>query len=217
MQNNNQPTVPAKLPVHSRAAAAQKLDKHPLNNIRGVYYPAPHHNPNPNGWRTRRHFKRKYLHRSNQQYQAIDRIGTHWTILPMAFGVLVIVVAVASFLVTLTAAVEATQTRYQPEVTTLAAILPKDSLKMYDQHGTLIYQIADQGLQTTVPLSNISPNLVHAEVAIEDQSFWTNPGFDITGIVRAALADLTHGHIVSGGSTITQQLVKNTLVGNQDT
>jgi len=217
MQNNNQPTVPAKLPVHSRAAAAQKLDKHPLNNIRGVYYPAPHHNPNPNGWRTRRHFKRKYLHRSNQQYQAIDRIGTHWTILPMAFGVLVIVVAVASFLVTLTAAVEATQTRYQPEVTTLSDILPKDSLKMYDQHGTLIYQIADQGLQTTVPLSNISPNLVHAEVAIEDQSFWTNPGFDITGIVRAALADLTHGHIVSGGSTITQQLVKNTLVGNQDT
>ena len=88
---------------------------------------------------------------------------------------------------------------------------------MYDKQGTQIYQMADQGLQTTVPLSKISPNLFHAEIAIEDQYFWSNPGFDITGIVRAALADLTHGHIVSGGSTITQQLVKNAIVGNQDT
>lgn len=217
MQNNNHPTLPAKLPVHSRAAKAQKLDEHPLNNIRGVYYPAPHHHPNPSGWRTRRHLKRKNLHHSNQQYLAIDRIGTQWTMLPMAFGALIIVIVVGSLLVTLTAAVEATQNRFQPEVTTLAAILPKDSLKMYDKHATLIYQMADQGLQTTVPLSKISPNLVDAEIAIEDQSFWTNPGFDITGIVRAALADLTHRHIVSGGSTITQQLVKNALVGNQDT
>src|SRR5258708_40353043 len=67
------------------------------------------------------------------------------------------------------------------------------------------------------PLSAISPNLVHAEIAIEDQYFWSNPGFDITGIVRAALDNLTRGHIVSGGSTITQQLVKNAIVGNHDT
>src|SRR5207248_7468294 len=136
-------------------------------------------------------------------YLAIDRIGTQWTMLPMAFGALIIVVVVASLLVTVTAAVQATQTRYQPEVTTLSDILPKDSLKMYDQHGTLIYQMADQGLQTTVPLSQISPNLIHAEIAMEDQYFWSNPGFDITGIVRAALTDLSHGRIISGGSTIT--------------
>ena len=58
---------------------------------------------------------------------------------------------------------------------------------------------------------------MHAEIAIEDQYFWTNPGYDITGIVRAALDDLTHGHVVSGGSTITQQLIKNAIVGNQET
>ncbi|TMB89112.1 MAG: hypothetical protein E6J44_03445, partial [Chloroflexi bacterium] len=45
----------------------------------------------------------------------------------------------------------------------------------------------------------------------------TNPGYDITGIARAALDDLTHGHIISGGSTITQQLIKNAIVGNQAT
>ena len=137
--------------------------------------------------------------------------------LPMALGALVIMLVVASVLVTLTAVVEATQLRYQQDVTTLADILPGDSLKMYDMHGTLIYQMVDKGLQTTVPFSQISPDLIHAEIATEDQYFWTNPGYDITGIVRAAIDDLSNHRIVGGGSTITQQLIKNAIVGNQDT
>jgi penicillin-binding protein 1A len=217
MQNDKHPTVPAKLPAHSRAAAAQKLDDQPLKNIRGVYYPVPHRNLNPTGWRTKRHIKRRYLRRSAQQYNDTERIGTQWSMLPLAIGSLVVIIVVAGILVGSTAFLAATQLRFQQQVTTLADILPKDNLKMYDQHGTLIYQMTDQGIQTTEPLSAISPNLVHAEIAIEDQYFWTNPGFDITGIVRAALDNLTHGHIVSGGSTITQQLVKNAIVGNHDT
>ena len=217
MQNIDHPRVPAKLPERSRAAAAQKLDERPINTTRGVYYPVPHLNPNPRGWRTKRHIKRKKLHRSNLQYLAIDRIGTQWTMLPMATAILAIIVILATLLVTFTAAVNATHTRFQQQVTTLPDILPKDSLRVYDKYGTLLYQAVDQGLQTTVPLSNISPNLVNAEVAIEDQTFWTNSGFDITGIVRAALDNLTRGRIVSGGSTITQQLIKNAIVGDQDT
>ena len=217
MQNDKHPTVPAKLPVHSRAAAAQKLDDQPLKNIRGVYYPVPHRNLNPTGWRTKRHIKRRNLRRSAQQYNDTERIGTQWSMLPLAIGSLVVIIVVVGILVGSTAFIAATQQRFQQQVTTLADILPKDNLKMYDQHGTLIYQMTDQGLQTTEPLSAISPNLVHAEIAIEDQYFWSNPGFDITGIVRAALDNLTRGHIVSGGSTITQQLVKNAIVGNHDT
>ena len=137
--------------------------------------------------------------------------------MPLALGSLLVVVVLAGILVGLMGAFSAAQLRYGQQVTTLADILPGDSLKMYDAHGTMIYQMLDQGLQTTVPLSQISPNLAHAEIAIEDQYFWTNPGYDITGIVRAALADLTNGRIVSGGSTITQQLIKNTVVGNRDT
>src|SRR5205085_6502474 len=53
--------------------------------------------------------------------------------------------------------------------------------------------------------------------ATEDQYCWDTPGFDISGIVRAALSDLASGRIVSGGSTITQQLIKNAIVGKQDT
>ena len=211
------PAVPAKLPAHSRAAASQSLGERPQRPVPGVYYAVPHRNPYNRGWRTRRHIKRKNLHRSNRKVSQIERIGTQWSMLPLAFGSLLVVVVLASLLIGFTAVVEATQQRYQQQIVTLADMLPKDSLKMYDQQGAMIYQMTDQGLQTTVPLSQISPNLVNAEVAIEDQNFWSDPGFDITGIVRAALSDLSNGHVVAGGSTITQQLIKNTLVGNSDT
>lgn len=209
--------IPAKLPVHSRAAAAQRLHDMPERPARGTYYPVAHRQTQPTGWRTRRHLKRRNLHETNKRYAAFERMTAQWAMLPMAFGALIIVVVLATVLVTASAIIQATQMRYSQQVTTLQDILPKDSLKAYDAHGTLLYQMVDQGLQTSVPLAHISPYLAHAEIAIEDQYFWTNPGYDITGIVRAALADLTRGHIVSGGSTITQQLIKNAIVGNQDT
>lgn len=169
------------------------------------------------GWRVKRHFKRKFLHQSNQRYALADRASTNLAILPLALGSLIIVIVLASTLVTISAAVQATQQRFNSQVTTLADILPQDSLKMYDSKGVMLYQAIDQGLQTSVPLDKISPNLAHAEIAIEDQYFWSNPGYDITGIVRAALSDLTQGRVVSGGSTITQQLIKNAIVGNSET
>lgn len=208
---------PAKLPVHSRAAAAQRLNDIPEPPDRGVYYPVPHHLTNPPGWRTKRYIKRKNLRQSNLRYAITERIGTQWTMLPMAFGALITIVVLTSVLVTLTAIITATQQRYGQQVTTLEDILPKDSLKAYDVHGAPLFQMTDQGLQTSVPLSQVSTHLVHAEIAIEDQNFWNNPGYDITGIVRAALDNQTQGHVVSGGSTITQQLIKNAIVGNQAT
>ncbi len=211
------PTKPAKLPLHSRAAAAQRLDERPPKPAVGTYYDVPHLKLHPNGWRTKRYLKRKNLRRSGLQYAATERIGTQWAMLPLALGSLITVIVLASILVVVTAAVDAVQQHYQSQVTTLADILPGDSLKMYDANGTLIYQMLDQGFQTSVPLSQVSPHLMHAEIAIEDQYFWTNPGYDITGIVRAILANGTRGRIVSGGSTITQQLIKNAIVGNSDT
>jgi membrane peptidoglycan carboxypeptidase len=216
MQLNEQPKVPAKLPPHSRAAATQRLDERPLPVIRGHYYDVPHRPLHPRGWYLRRHLKRKKLHRSNQQYTAIDRVGTHFSLLPLALAILMLLVMVGSFFVGYTAFATAANQRYQGDIVRLADILPKDSLRMYDEHGTMIYEAVDQGLQISEPLNNISPNLINAEMAIEDQYFWTNPGYDITGIVRAAQSNLTNGHIVAGGSTITQQLIKNVVVGNQD-
>src|SRR5436305_593859 len=174
MYNHTQPRVPAKLPVHSSAAAAQNLDERPPNNIRGTYYPVPHHNPNPRGWRIRRHLKRKNLRRSNLQVAAVERIGTQWSMLPLALGSLIVMVVLASVLVAFSAVVTATQQHYQQQVTTLADILPKDSLKMYDKHGTMIYQMTDQGLQTKVTLKDISHILIHAHILLIDMSFMMN-------------------------------------------
>ena len=110
-----------------------------------------------------------------------------------------------------------TQTRYEHQVVTLRDLLPLDNLKMYDSKGVLLMQMTDQGLHTTVKLDEIAPVLQNATIATEDRNFWTNQGIDLTGIIRAAIADLSHGGVVEGGSTITQQLIKNLIVGNQST
>src|SRR5581483_9210979 len=207
----------AKLPAYSRAAAAQRLNDIPERPVPGVYYPVPHRQLHPSGWRTKRYIKRKALRYNTLRAAAVERIGTQWTMLPMTSGILIVFVLAVTIFVAATSFIQATQQRYSQQVVTLQDILPKDSSKVYDEHGTLIYQMIDQGMQTSVPLSKISHHLADAEVAIEDQDFWKNSGYDITGIVRAAIDDMTNGHVVSGGSTITQQLIKNTIVGNQTT
>lgn len=83
--------------------------------------------------------------------------------------------------------------------------------KIYDRNGKLLYQIYANENRTLVPLSSIPKDLINATIAIEDKDFYKNPGFDINGIIRAAVADI-QGKPVQGGSTITQQLIKSTLL-----
>ncbi|GAC1469002.1 MAG: PBP1A family penicillin-binding protein [Ktedonobacteraceae bacterium] len=208
--------TPAKLPEYSQAAMAQRLSDVPEPPVHGVYYPVPHLRTHPDGWRTRRHIKRKNLRETMLQVARIERIGTR-AMLPLAVSVFSVFLLVAIVFVTVTGFISATNQKYGSSITTLEDILPKDSLKAYDVHGKLIYQMTDQGYQSSVALGKISPHLAHAEIAIEDQNFYNNAGYDITGIARAAIDDLTHNRVVSGGSTITQQLIKNAIVGNQTT
>ena len=63
-----------------------------------------------------------------------------------------------------------------------------------------------------VPLSQIPKDMQEAVIAIEDKDFYSHPGFSLRGIGRSIVANVTHGDIESGGSTITQQLVKNALL-----
>src|SRR6202162_638592 len=79
-----------------------------------------------------------------------------------------------------------------------------------DSTGTV--KLADVGNQgnhrVAVKLKDVSLIMVQATVAIEDKGFYTNPGFDLAGIVRAGFDNLKAGHVVGGGSTITHQLPK---------
>ncbi len=208
--------TPAKLPEYSQAAAAQRLNDVPEPPVHGVYYPVPHLRLHESGWHTKRHIKRKNLRETMLHLTRVERAGTR-AMLPMAASIFSVFLLIVILFVTVTGFVNATNQKYGSSITTLADILPRDSLKAYDVHNKLIYQMSDQGNQTSVPLGKISPYLAHAEIAIEDQNFYSNSGYDITGIVRAAIDDLTHNRVVSGGSTITQQLIKNTIVGNQTT
>jgi membrane peptidoglycan carboxypeptidase len=78
-----------------------------------------------------------------------------------------------------------------------------------DRNGVLLADVGNHGdHRLSVKLKDVAPVMINATVSIEDKGFWTNPGFDIQGIARAALTNLKSGHIVGGGSTITQQLAK---------
>ncbi len=78
-----------------------------------------------------------------------------------------------------------------------------------DRSGALLGDVGNHGdHRLAVKLKDISPVMIQATVAIEDKGFYSNPGFDIQGIIRAVVDDIKAGHIVAGGSTITQQLAK---------
>lgn len=78
----------------------------------------------------------------------------------------------------------------------------------------LIYEVIDPlgGDRQWLKLEQIPQSLIEATIAIEDQTFWDNPGYDMQGIGRAFYEFFLLGGDVQGGSSITQQLVKNTLI-----
>ncbi|MDQ3677664.1 MAG: transglycosylase domain-containing protein, partial [Actinomycetota bacterium] len=79
---------------------------------------------------------------------------------------------------------------------------------LLDANGNYLATMSHQG-RIIIPLSDIAMTMQHAMIAIEDQRFYQNDGVDFRGIARAVWADLTTGRAVQGGSTITQQFVKN--------
>ena len=84
-------------------------------------------------------------------------------------------------------------------------------------HGKLVATLHPEINRTVVPLSEISPDLQHAVIAIEDRNFYHEGGVNFTSIIRAAWADVSSGQLEQGGSTITQQYVKNVYTGNERT
>src|ERR1700730_5793743 len=109
---------------------------------------------------------------------------------------------------------------YQSQLPLLANISSYQAFQtthIYDRNGKLLYQLynPNYGRRTYVNYNDISPFLVQATVAAEDHTFWANEGVDIQGALRAALTDLQYHTVVEGGSTITQQLIKNQLFLNQ--
>ncbi len=90
------------------------------------------------------------------------------------------------------------------------------STKIFDRTGkTVLYDLNRDIRRNQVPLEDISPYLKQASIAIEDSNFYKHGGISVTGILRSVFVDLTRGSLDQGGSTITQQVVKNSLLTGQ--
>ena len=102
----------------------------------------------------------------------------------------------------------------------LASLKPIDqgtSSSVYAIDGSRLGFIQSDEIRTPIPLTRIPESMQAATIAIEDQRFYDHGGVDYEGILRAAVKNLEAGKAVEGGSTITQQLVRNLYVGRERT
>jgi 1A family penicillin-binding protein len=105
-----------------------------------------------------------------------------------------------------------------PDVSTFEARKIANSSKIVDRTGEVVLYDINQGVRRTeVPLEAMSDNIKNAVVAIEDAHFYTHNGIRPTSILRAVFINLTSGSFSQGGSTLTQQIIKNTLLNTDKT
>jgi 1A family penicillin-binding protein len=87
------------------------------------------------------------------------------------------------------------------------------STRVYDRTGqVLLYDFNQDKKSLVVPFDDISQNAKNATISIEDEKFYEHKGIEVSSIFRAIWVDLTHASLSQGGSTITQQVIKNSLL-----
>lgn len=103
-----------------------------------------------------------------------------------------------------------------PTPTKLIASKEPLTTEFYDRNGILLYRLYEDRNRTLVALSDIPKYLVQATIAIEDQNFYRHPGIDLVAILRAIYHNAQSPN-TEGASTITQQLIKNSLLSPERT
>jgi 1A family penicillin-binding protein len=96
-----------------------------------------------------------------------------------------------------------------------------DTTKLFDRHGRLLFELLDPrdsraGRRTRIALNELPLHFRHAILAVEDANFYAHSGVDVVGVVRAIAQAVSEGRIVSGGSTITQQLAREVLLSRAE-
>lgn len=100
-----------------------------------------------------------------------------------------------------------------PSIDALEDGLALPSTRIFDRNGHLLYEILppEQGRNVVVGLEAIPQHCINAVIATEDANFYSHPGVDIVGVVRALWINLRGGEVLAGGSTITQQVARTLL------
>ena len=133
-------------------------------------------------------------------------------------GVILAVIAVALALGAVTVGVGAgVALSSSCDLSTLRPVDIGQNSFVYASDGSLLGSIPAEHNREPVALGRMSVWLPRATVAIEDRRFWSHGGVDYVGIARAAWTDVTAGKVVQGGSTITQQLVRDLYTGREKT
>ncbi|MCD6085827.1 PBP1A family penicillin-binding protein [bacterium] len=99
-----------------------------------------------------------------------------------------------------------------PDPTQIESFSPKESSKIFDRNGNLLYEIYGEEKRTIIPLDEIPKKAILATIAIEDRNFFSHPAFDIRSILRAIFYNILHLKFAQGASTITQQLARNAFL-----
>jgi 1A family penicillin-binding protein len=101
-----------------------------------------------------------------------------------------------------------------PAISTVSTRETFKTTRILDRHGELLYEMFDHsgGKRTVVPLNEMGPLMKNAILAAEDATFYENAGVEPRGILRAIWQNYQAGELVAGGSTITQQLIRNVLL-----
>ncbi len=105
--------------------------------------------------------------------------------------------------------------QYQAQIAALDNYRPQfQTARVLDINGNLIAELNSQdgGARTTVPLSKISPFMIHAVVSLENERFFEDPGWDWVAIGRAIIQNVSAGQVESGASTITQQIAEQLIL-----
>lgn len=105
-----------------------------------------------------------------------------------------------------------------PSLENLPEQLNQPSLRITDRNGRLLYDFLPEqgGRHAVLSFEGIPQCMKDATVAVEDKNFYTNPGVDFQGIIRALWINLRGGETIAGGSTITQQVARNLLLNQDD-
>src|SRR5437867_10138363 len=104
-----------------------------------------------------------------------------------------------------------------PSASDLATVPVPLTTHIYDRSGEhLLYTLSDER-RDLISIDAVPKRMQDATISIEDKTFWTNPGVDVAGIIRAVQVNSASGRITQGGSTITQQLIKTRLLGDDPT
>ena len=131
------------------------------------------------------------------------------------FGVLLLIVAILSVV----AGFYVAMTRTLPSLELALNISSAETTKIYDDSPDPVLLAELHGLENrqALPAGKIPQVIRDAVVSIEDERFYEHSGVDFIAILRAVWANITHGEIVQGGSTITQQLIKNAFITDEQT